>query len=150
MCFCKSKESKILVAKRDITVYKLGYWASLFKFYSLYQSDYCYYENKTVKENVLFNNDVINIGFHSYINCKIRPSKTNHFDCIKLYYVNNRVVTCYHLNEIFLGKFIIPKGATYCMNNSHEVVSDSIIYTGNYIRLSDDISINAKDIWKEK
>lgn len=30
MCFCKSKESKILVAKRDITVYKLGYWECYF------------------------------------------------------------------------------------------------------------------------
>ena len=150
MCFCKSIESKILIAKRDIIVYKLGYWASLFKFYSLYQSDYCYYENKTVKENVLFNNNTIDIGFHSYINCKIRPSKNNHFDYIKLYYINNRILTCYYLNEIFLGKFIIPKGATYCMNNSYEVVSDSIVYTGNYIRLSDDISINTKDLWKEK
>lgn len=150
MCFCKSIESKILIAKRDIIVYKLGCFASSNLFYPIYITAYCYYKNKTVKENVLFNNDVIDIGFHSYINCKIRPSKNNHFDYIKLYYINNRILTCYYLNEIFLGKFIIPKGATYCMNNSYEVVSDSIIYTGNYIRLSDDISINAKDIWKEK
>lgn len=152
MCFHKSKESKVLIAKRDITVYKLGCRAGLYKFYPIYQSGYCYYEGKIAMEDVLFNNDIIYQAFHSYISCKICPSDTNSFAYVKLYYINNadRYVTCYHYSKIFLGKFIIPKGTTYCMNAENEVVSNSIVYTGIYTQLNDDAIINTKDLWKDK
>lgn len=57
MCFYKSKESKILVAKRNIIVYKLGCFADSDIFNPVYNESYCYYKNKMTKENVYFNDD---------------------------------------------------------------------------------------------
>lgn len=57
---------------------------------------------------------------------------------------------CEEKDGIFLGKFIIPKGATYCMNIWNEVISNSIVYTGNYIKLIDNMNYNTRDLWKDK
>lgn len=36
------------------------------------------------------------------------------------------------------------------MNIANEVISNSIVYTGIYTRLSDDTIINTKYLWKDK
>lgn len=53
-------------------------------------------------------------------------------------------------DPVCLGEFIIPKGATYCLNKYGEVVSDKLMYTGNYVRINSDKVYNSKDLWKEK
>lgn len=155
MCFYKSKESKILVAKRNIIVYKLGCFADSDIFNPVYNESYCYYKNKMTKENVYFNDDIMFEGFHSYITCIIKILKDLtyiHSLFIRINSLNNYLDNTMLLNKdrAFLGKFIIPKGATYCINISNEVISNSIIYTGNYIKLINNMDFNAKDLWKDK
>lgn len=51
---------------------------------------------------------------------------------------------------LYLGKFIVPKGATYCVNELNEIVSSQIIYTGQYINVLEALGTNLKELWKEK
>lgn len=154
MCFYKSKESKVLIAKRNIVVYKLGYFADSDIFNPVYNITYCYYKNKIVKENIYFD-DIMFEGFHSYITCIIKTLKDStylHSLFIRINSLNNYLNNAMFLNKdrAFLGKFIIPKGATYCINISNEAISNSIVYTGNYIKLINNMDFNARDLWKDK
>ena len=144
MCFWKSKQSKVLIAKRDIKVYKIGIYADNDSFNPFYYDNFTYYVNQTVFENVKFT-DTINCGFHSYINCKLVPfyNNVNLYSCGKL-------ILWVSLLTVYLGEFIIPKGATYCLNRYGEVVSDKLIYTGNHIEITSDKIYNSKELWKEK
>ena len=45
---------------------------------------------------------------------------------------------------------VIPKGATYCLNSSGEVVSNRLIYTGNYIKVQPHKKYDTRKLWKEK
>lgn len=45
MCFWKSKQSKVLRAKRDIVVYKIGIYADNTFFRPYYYSGFRYYTN---------------------------------------------------------------------------------------------------------
>ena len=147
MCFYKTKESKVLVAKRDIKVYKLGTYASNDSFNPFFYKDFTYSVNQTVFENVEFTNKIIERGLHSYIMCELIPFTTD----IDLYSCGNFL---YPLSEpaytIYLGEFIIPKGATYCLNRNGEVVSDVLVYTGKYVELKPYKQYNTKELWKEK
>ena len=51
---------------------------------------------------------------------------------------------------MFLGEFIIPNGAAYCSNRYDEVVSDALIYTGNYIKVQPNTKYDTRELWKEK
>ena len=42
MCFNKTKESKLLIAKRDITVYKVGCFADEVRYYLYVQYKHSY------------------------------------------------------------------------------------------------------------
>ena len=144
MCFWKSKQSKVLKAKRDIKVYKIGVYADDTSFNPFFYDNFTYYVSQTVFEKVKFT-DTINCGFHSYINCKLVPfyNNVNLYSCGKLI-----LGVC--LLTVYLGEFIIPKGATYCLNRYGEVVSDKLIYTGNHIEITSDRIYNSKKLWKEK
>ena len=146
MCFWKSKQSKVLKAKRDIKVYKIGIYADNDSFNPFYYDNFTYYVNQTVFEKVKFA-DTINCGFHSYINCKLVYSynEVNLYSCEKLI-----LGVCLLTDTVYLGEFIIPKGATYCLNNNGEVVSDKLMYTGNHIEITSDKIYNSKELWKEK
>ena len=48
MCFYKTKESKVLIAKRGIKVYKLGTYANNDSFNPFYYNDFTYPVNQTV------------------------------------------------------------------------------------------------------
>lgn len=147
MCFYMTKESKVLVAKRDIKVYKLGTYADNDSFNPFFYKDFTYSVNLTVFEKVEFTNRIIERGLHSYIMCKLVPFGTD----IDLYSCGNIIysisVPAY---AIYLGEFIIPKGATYCLNRNGEVVSDVLIYTGKYVELKPYKQYNTKELWKEK
>ena len=146
MCFYKTKESKVLVAKRDIKVYKIGVYADEGIFKPFFRSYFEYFTNQIVFEKVKFT-DTINCGFHSYINCELVSS----YNKINLYSCRNLI--CYlslTIYTVYLGEFIIPKGATYCLNSNGEVVLDSLVYTGNHIKITLDKAYNTKELWKEK
>ena len=146
MCFCKTRKSKVLVAKRDIKVYKIGIYANNGSFNPFYYDDFTYYINQTVFENVEFTN-MIEQGLHSYIMCKLVPFTTN----MNLYSCGNFLHSLYTLAyEIYLGEFIIPEGATYCLNRCGEAVSDKLMYTGNYVVIESGKQYDSKELWKEK
>ena len=144
MCFWKSKQSKVLKAKRDIKVYKIGVYADDGIFKPFFYQEFKYPVNQIVFTEVKFT-DTINWGFHSYINCKLVSfyNKVSLYSCRKL-------ILWAPLLTVYLGEFIIPKGATYCLNNNGEVVSDKLMYTGNYVKITSYRIYNSKELWKEK
>ena len=146
MCFWKSKQSKVLKAKRDIKVYKIGVYADEGIFKPFFYQAFKYFTNQIVFTEVKFA-DTINWGFHSYINCELVSSYNN----VNLYSCGKLILYISLLTDtVYLGEFIIPKGATYCLNNNGEVVSDKLIYTGNHIKIISDRIYNSKELWKEK
>lgn len=146
MCFYKTKESKVLIAKRDIVVYKIGTYADDDSFYPFFYRAFEYRVNQIVSTEVKFT-DTIDWGFHSYINCKLIPLATD----INLYSGRNFLYSISALMyTVYLGEFIIPKGATYCLNRYGEVVSDKLMYTGNHIEIHSSKTYNSKGLWKEK
>ena len=145
MCFYKTKESKVLMAKRDIVVYKIGTYADDDSFYPFFYQAFEYRVNQIVFTEVKFT-DTIDWGFHSYINCELIPLATD----INLYSGRNFLYSISALMyTVYLGEFIIPKGATYCLNRYGEVVSDKLMYTGNHIKITSDKIYNSKELWKE-
>ena len=146
MCFYKTKQSKVLKAKRDIKVYKIGVYADEGISNPFFYSYFGYTVNQIVFEKVKFT-DTINLGFHSYINCKLVTFYNN----VNLYSCGKLILYISLLTDtVYLGEFIIPKGATYCLNKHGEVVSDKLMYTGNHIEITSDKIYNSKELWKEK
>lgn len=145
MCFYKTKESKVLVAKRDIKVYKIGAYAENDFFYPFVYRAFKYCVNRIVSTEVIFTN-IINWGFHSYINCELVSSYNN----INLYSCGKLMFCIFLPDIVYFGEFIIPKGATYCLNTNGEVVSDRLMYTGNYVKIHSGKTYNSKGLWKEK
>ena len=143
MCFYKTKQSKVLKAKRDIKVYKIGVYADDTSFNPFFYQEFKYPVNQIMFTEVKFT-DTINWGFHSYINCELVSfyNKINLYSCEKL-------IHWISLQTVYLGEFIIPKGATYCLNRYGEVVSDKLMYTGNHIEITSDKIYNSKELWKE-
>ena len=144
MCFYKTKESKVLIAKRDIVVYKIGIYAESDSFYPFFYQEFEYPVNQIVFTKVKFT-DTINWGFHSYINCELVSSYTN----VNLYSCGKLMFCIFLPNIVYFGEFIIPKGATYCLNSNGEVVSDRLMYTGNYVKIHSGKTYNSKGLWKE-
>ena len=144
MCFWKSKQSKVLRAKRDIKVYKIGVYADDTSFNPFFYQEFEYPVNQIMFTEVKFT-DTIDWGFHSYINCELVSfdNKVNLYSCGKL-------ILWIFLPTVYLGEFIIPEGATYCLNKYGEVVSDKLMYTGNHIKITSDRIYNSKELWKEK
>ena len=144
MCFYKTKESKVLIAKRDIKVYKIGVYADKSIFEPFFHSYFKYFTNQIVFEKVKFTN-MIEEGLHSFIMCELVPFALN----INLYSCG-KLIHWISLQTVYLGEFIIAKGATYCLNKYGEVVSDKLMYTGNHIEITSDKIYNSKELWKEK
>lgn len=146
MCFYKTRQSKVLIAKRDIVVYKIGAYADDDSFYPFFYQAFEYRVNQIVFTEVKFT-DTIDWGFHSYINCELAPFATD----INLFSGRNFLYSISTLiYTVYLGEFIIPKGATYCLNSNREAVSDKLMYTGNHIKITSDKIYNSKELWKER
>lgn len=147
MCFIRTKESKVLVAKRGIKVYKIGAYADEDTFIPFFYSNFDYPVNQLVVEPVIFA-DSIEYGLHSYLNCILYPLYPAAVD---LYTQGNlRYTLSLLLYSIFLGEFLIPAGTLYCLNSSGEVVSNRLIYTGNHIKVQPDKKYDTRKLWKEK
>lgn len=150
MCFWKSEKSKVLRAKRDIVVYKVGCFADEVRFYS-YFMPYMYSRNTPMRECVDFDRDSIDIGLHSLLSlrgvCDSRTKDMFFFSNGNLYpFITTNIL----YNNVYVGKFIIPKGSTYIVNCYNEVVSNTLIYTGKFKCINKNEAFNVKDLWKEK
>lgn len=148
MCFWKSKQSKILVAKRNIVVYKIGESANEDTFVPYFMDRFTYKTNEQCQICPDFNNRSITVGFHGYINIII--TAVSHFSfAVQKNDKYKLVITTYQAFKypLYLGKFIIPKGATYCVNDSNEIVSDKIIYTGQYVSVRKILGVNLKEFF---
>ena len=147
MCFIRTKESKVLVAKRGIKVYKIGVYANEDTFIPFFYSNFDYPVNQLVVEPVIFADSIEN-GLHSYLNCILYPLYPATVDL----YTQGSLRHTLSLSRysIFLGEFLIPAGTLYCLNNSGEVVSNRLIYTGNYIKVQPNKKYDTKKLWKEK
>lgn len=147
MCFYMTKESKVLVAKRGIKVYKIGTYADKGTFKPFFYSNFDYPANQLVVEPIIFA-DSIEYGLHSYLNCILYPLYPAAVD---LYTQKNLRYTLSLLEySIFLGEFLIPAGTLYCLNSNGEVVSNRLIYTGNYIKVQPNKKYDTRELWKEK
>lgn len=146
MCFFMSDKSKVLVVKRDIKVYKIGTYASDTSFNSFFYREFEYSVNKIMFTKVKFR-DAIDRGFHSFITCETVPSDNDVY-----VYTGRSLMYCLSLlaYTVYLGEFVIPKGATYCLNSYGEVVSNKLMYTGNHVEVTSDKIYNSKDLWNEK
>lgn len=147
MCFYKTKESKVLVAKRSIKVYKIGIYADNTSFTPFFYFNFKYPANHPVYEAVKFYN-TIELGLHSYINCLLDSMFPHAIDLYTLGGLQYTISLARY--KVFLGEFIIPKEATYCLNRNGEVVSDVLVYTGKYIKLESGKRYNTRELWKEK
>ena len=122
------------IATKDIFVYKVGNVSH--DFFTSYIQSFVYTPDKTehVKPVILISEhknqcsdiDIYN-GLHSYKNIYIdnTPSYTG------LSYFKPLSKYCLFIkgfNNLYLAKFIIPKGARYVENDDNEIVSDTILF----------------------
>lgn len=68
MCFIKTRGSKVLRAKRDIVVYKIGVEANKAIFTPYFMTKFSYITGIKNTTDPNFNISYINEGFHGYIN----------------------------------------------------------------------------------
>lgn len=135
MCFCKTRLSKVLRAKRDIVVYKIGIEANKAIFTPYFMTKFSYIAGIKNTTDPNFNISHINEGFHGYINIALTITVVTPVSVVIQKNTKDRsLINIYPtINErLYLGKFIVPKGAIYCVNESNEIVSNQIIYTGQY------------------
>ena len=137
MCWIGKNACRI--ARRDITVYKLGRILNN-EFISLYQ-DYTY-EIKSINEEitliphkhpVFYPLYMICEGYHSYTSISTPYSELGLFS--RKVYLGKKLSTLWLCNTYYIATFIIPKGSEYFENTVGEIVSSNIIYTGKYIKL---------------
>lgn len=127
MCWTSNKTPVFIKAKKDIEVYKLGRIKNDV-FISQYR-DYKYILNeKNPNIEIYPDGNKINEGYHSYSkNCFIEIADYYNIYCIKN--ANLNFVGLFSSSTaICIGKFIIPKGTTYCINSNGELVSENIIF----------------------
>lgn len=111
--FIKNKSKYYRKIRKDIEVYKIGIIANNNYFVPCFRKDFTYYNNK-VSEFVdlkIENNDqyiYTNKGYHSYL-------------MSSLYRITNSLLTYSYkhedVNMPFIGKFIIPKGCEYYIDD---------------------------------
>lgn len=152
MCFCKTKGSKILNAKKDIVVYKIGEFADKVTFIPYFMVNFTYETGNVYHTIVNFWGNSILEGFHGYINIIVTLSSSKFAIKVQKHNKCKSLLTRYSTygQKLYLGKFIIPKGAIYCVNTFNEIVSNQMIYTGQYASVKEISDINLKDLWKEK
>lgn len=150
MCFIKTKENEVLIAEKDIKVYKIGIFADNTSFTPFFVRAFDYPANKPVYETVKFFGLIINQGLHSYINCLLDSVSSIYIDLYTSEHIRYTIPLEGYTYTVFLGEFIIPNGAAYCSNCYDEVVSDALIYTGRYIKLEPYKKYDTKELWKEK
>lgn len=174
--FDKNPERYHKIAKKDIFVYKIGYEADN-GFSPYYYKGFSYkanIPNKNIKlhmeSNQLYQSYAfIDEGYHSYLGeCfvelfnkdaqfvggfslgsvlkKPKVKKKNIFYFDDTYFIHE------HIDDSFIiGKFIIPKGTEYYINERNEIVSSQLVWTGKFkhlidIKLEEYTKVKFKDI----
>ena len=136
MCFCKTIQSKVLRAKRDIVVYKIGTVADKNTFVPYFVNNFIYTMGIKYQTSPDFGSNLMIVGYHGYINIVLTiAALTSPVSAVIQKNTKDRpTISIYPtINEtLYLGKFIVPKGAIYCVNELNEIVSNQIIYTGQY------------------
>lgn len=153
MCFCKTRQSKVLRAKRDIVVYKIGMEANKAIFTPYFMTKFSYIAGIKNTTDPNFNISHINEGFHGYINIALTITVITPVSAVIQKNTKNKpTISIYPTNNglLYLGKFIVPKGAIYCVNELNEIVSNQIIYTGQYSNVWGIFDTNLKELWKEE
>lgn len=154
MCFWKSKQSKVLRAKRDIVVYKIGSEANKNAFVPYFVRSFKYLTGIKCQTSPEFGCNIIIEGYHGYINIALTiAALTSPVSTVIQKNTKDRpTISIYPtINEtLYLGKFIVPKGAIYCVNERNEIVSNQMIYTGQYSNVWRLFDTDLKELWKEK
>ena len=153
MCFRKSEKSKVLRAKRDIVVYKIGESANKDTFVPYFMNSFTYKTSKKCQICPDFKSRSITVGFHGYINIIVTNIKSPQLHAVIQKNTKQKsLISIYSTlqDTLYLGKFIIPKGAIYCVNELNEIVSNEMIYTGQYSSVLKALDTNLKELWKEK
>ena len=152
MCFWKSKQSKVLRAKKDIIVYKIGTVADKNTFIPYFIGSFIYTTDIKYRTSLNFGSNIITVGYHGYINIMLTMTASTPVSAVIQKNTKDRpLISIYPtINEsLYLGKFIVPKGAIYCVNERNEIVSNQIIYTGQYSNVWRVFDTNLKELWKE-
>lgn len=149
MCFWKSKQSKVLRAKRDIVVYKIGTVADKNTFVPYFIGSFKYQTGIKYQTSPEFGCNVIIEGYHGYVNITITGSAIPVSVAIQKNTKDKPVISIYPSNyeHLYLGKFIVPKGAIYCINERNEIVSNEMIYTGQYSSVWKALDTNLKEFF---
>ena len=152
MCFWKSEKSKVLRAKRDIVVYKIGNKANKNAFVPYFIGSFKYLTGIKCQTSPEFGNNLIIEGYHGYINIVITSFAIPVSVAIQKNTKDKPVISLYPsiYEPLYLGKFIVPKGAIYCVNELNEIISNEMIYTGQYSSVWEALDTNLKELWKEK
>ena len=61
--------------------------------------------------------------------------------------MGNQLTSIRFDNPYYVATFVIPKGSIYCVNYSNEIVSDQIIYTGQYASVRKASNVNLKEFF---
>lgn len=132
-------------------VYKIGDFADKDTFVPYYMDTFTYKINKKYQTYPDFKGNSITVGFHSYINIMVNVVKSYQLHVIIQRNTKQKLMISIYStfqDTLYLGKFIIPKGAIYCVNDLNEIVSNKIIYTGQYADVREILDVNLKELWK--
>lgn len=145
MCWTEIKDNvNVQIADKDLKVYKVVSNANKQSCKSIIMGfDYTVntpYYIPTIRYEVFgFKYKVVNIkkAYHSFTGIRFICDSSFYNRAIrsKGMLVGKRRISVPFENDSYIATFIIPKGATYIINAQGAVVSDTIIYTGKYIKL---------------
>lgn len=150
MCFWKSEKSKVLKAKRDVVVYKIGNKADKNTFVPYFINSFIYKTGIKYRTSPNFKSNIMLEGYHGYINIIAFSASIIGSAVVQKNTKDKPVISVYPSwddKTLYLGKFIVPKGAIYCVNKLNEIISNQIIYTGQYISVFEASDINLKELY---
>lgn len=149
MCFWKSEQSKVLRAKRDIVVYKIGNEANKNAFVPYFIGSFKYLTGIKCQTSPEFGSNLMIEGYHGYINIVITSASIPVSVVIQKNTKDKPIISIYPSNyePLYLGKFIVPKGAIYCVNEHNEIISSEMIYTGQYSSVWKALDTNLKEFF---
>ena len=149
MCFWKLEKSKVLRAKRDIVVYKIGNKADKNTFVPYFIDKFKYLTGIKYHTFLDFKSNIMIEGYHGYINITITSSNIPVSVTIQKNTKDKPIISIYPTikETLYLGKFIVPKGAIYCVNELNEIISNEIIYTGQYSSVWKALDTNLKEFF---
>lgn len=153
MCWTEIRDNvNVQIADKDFKVYKIGSEANKNAFVPYFVCSFKYLTGIKCQTSPEFGSNLIIEGYHGYINIIISSSVVPISIAIQKNTKDKPLISIYPSNwePLYLGKFIIPKGAIYCINEHNETISNEIIYTGQYSSVWKALDTNLKELWKEE